>query len=187
MPERDAGMEGRGPGYTERNPFYDAKVISVYTSSQAVADGIKIQLGQRLWCTTNFARTVASKWFVRKGTEIIAGPFASSGEAMHYVHNLQPQSVAWATTHEDLSIEADIDRDLLHQIISGIVSEYVSGSYAVPKRADQYGEADAELASYLVEPGRGLVDEAAPASEQEVKVWAIGDPEGLHILLPEDY
>ncbi|MEA2508069.1 MAG: hypothetical protein QOG21_151 [Actinomycetota bacterium] len=187
MPQRHAGMEGKEPGCTERHPFYDAELISVYTSSQAVADGIKIQLGQRLWCTTNFARTVASNWFVRKGTEVIAGPFASSGEAMHHVHNLQPQSAEWAMTYEDLSIAAGIDRDVLRQIVSGIVSEYVSGAYAVPKRADEYGEADAELASYLVEPGRGLVDEAAPASEQEVKVWAIGDPEGLHILLPEDY
>jgi hypothetical protein len=187
MPERNAGMKGKEPGYIERHPFDDAEVLSMYTSSQAVADGIKIQLGERLWCTTNSARTVASKWFVKRGTEIIAGPFATSGDAMHHVHNLQPQSAEWATTYEDLSIAADIDRDVLRQIISGIVSEYVSGSYAVPKRADEYGEADAELASYLVEPGRGLVDEAAPASKQEVKVWAIGDPEGLHILLPEDY
>jgi hypothetical protein len=187
MRERNAGMKGKELGYTERDLFYNAEVLSMYTSSQAVADGIKIQLGERLWCTTNFARTVASNWFVRKGTEIIAGPFATTPEAMHHVHNLQPQTAAWATAYEDLSIAAAIDRAVLCQIVSGIVSEYVSGSYAVPKRVDQYGEADAELASYLVEPGRGLVDEAAPASKQEVKVWAIGDPEGLHILLPEDY
>jgi hypothetical protein len=187
MCERNAGMKGKEPGYTDRDLFYNAEVLSTYTSSQAVADGIKIQLGERLWCTTNFARTVASNWFVWKDTEIIAGPYATSGEAMHHVHNLQPQSAEWAMTYEDLSIAAGIDRGVLRQIISGIVSEYVSGSFAVPKRAVEYGEADAELASYLVEPGRGLVDEAAPASEQEVKVWAIGDPEGLHILLPEDY
>ena len=29
--------------------------------------------------------------------------------------------------------------------------------------------------------------EGAAPSEEEIKVWALGDQEGLHILLPDDY
>ncbi|MQA92861.1 MAG: hypothetical protein GEU90_22000 [Gemmatimonas sp.] len=180
-------MKGKDFGYPEGHPFYDAEVISLYTSEQAVADGIKFQLGERLWCTTNFARTVANKWFVKKHREIVAGPFDSDAQAMHAVHRLQPQSLEWATKHDGYSIERDIDRGTLRRIVSSIVSEYVGGAYAVPKRADEYGEADAGLASYLVEPETGLVDQSAAPSQQEVKVWAVGDHEGLHIILPEDY
>src|SRR3989337_2614085 len=89
-------MKGKDFGYPEGHPFYDAEVISPYTSEQAVADGIKIQLGERLWCTTNFARTVSSKWFVKKHREIVAGPFDTEAKAMHAVHRLQPQSAEWA-------------------------------------------------------------------------------------------
>jgi hypothetical protein len=67
------------------------------------------------------------------------------------------------------SIECDVDDGILRQIVSAIVSEYVAGSYAVPKRADEYGEADARLASYLVEPGHGLVEEGTRPND-EVKV-----------------
>jgi hypothetical protein len=84
-------------------------------------------------------------------------------------------------------IERDIDRVTLRQIVSSIVSEYVAGAYAVPKRADEYKEADAGLTSFLVKPETGLVDKSAAPSQQEVKVWAVGDHEGLHIMLPEDY
>jgi hypothetical protein len=180
-------MKGKDLGYPERHPFHDAEVMSVYISEQAVEDGIKIQLGERLRCTTNFARTVASKWFVKRRRETVAGPFDTEAEAMHAVHNLQPQSAEWAKRYDGYSIERDIDGAVLRQIVSSIVSEYVAAAYAVPKRADRYGEADAGLASYLVRPGRGLVDEGAAPSEEEVKVWAIGDLEGLHILLPADY
>jgi hypothetical protein len=173
--------------YPEGHPFHNAEVISVYTSEQAVEDGFKIRLGERLWCTTNFARTVASKWFLKRRREVVAGPFGTDAEAMHALHRLQPQSADWAIRHDGYSIERDIDSEVLRRIVSSIVSEYVAGAYAVPKRADQYGEADAGLASYLVRPGRGLVDEHAAPSEEEVKVWAIGDHEGLHILLPDDY
>jgi hypothetical protein len=106
---------------------------------------------------------------------------------MHAVHNLQPQSAEWAMRYDGYSIERDIDGGTLCQIVSSIVSEYVAGAYAVPKRADKHGEADAGLASYLVRPGRGLVDEDAAPSEEEVRVWALGDHEGLDILLPEEY
>jgi hypothetical protein len=177
-------MKGKDLGLPVDNPFHDIEVTSLYTSSQAVEDGIKIQLGDRLWCTTNFARTIASKWFVKRDREIVAGPFDTDPEAMNALHNLQPQSADWAITH---SIERDIDGVMLRQVVSSIVSEYVAGAYGVPKRADEYGEADAGLASYLVKPGHGLVDEGAAPSQAEVKVWAIGDQEGLHILLPEDY
>jgi hypothetical protein len=180
-------MKGKDLGYPEGHPYHDAEVISVYTSDQAVEDGIKIRLGERLWCTTNFARTVASKWFVKKDREIVSGPFDTDGKAMHAVHRLQPQSAEWAMKYCGYSIERDIDGGMLRQIVSSIVSEYVAGAYAVPKRADEHGEADAGLASYLVERGRGLVDEGAAPSEEEIKVWAIGDHEGLHIILPEDY
>ena len=180
-------MKGKDLRYPERHPFRDAEVISVYTSEQAVQDGIKIQLGERLWCTTNFARTVASKWFVKKYREIVAGPFDTEAKAMHAVHGLQPQSAEWAMKHDGYSIDRDIDAVLLRQIVSSIVAEYVAGAYAVPKRADEYGEADAGLASYLVKPRAGLIDEGTVPSEGEVKVWAIGDHEGLHIMLPEDY
>lgn len=180
-------MKGKDLGYPVGHPFHDAEVLSLYTSEQAVEDGIKIQLGERLWCTTNFARAAANKWFVKRDREIVAGPFDTDGEAMHALHNLQPQSAEWAMTYEGFSIERDIDGGMLRQIVSSIVSEYVAGAYAVPKRADMCGEADAGLASYLVRPGRGLVDEGAAPSQEEVKVWAIGDHEGLHIMLPEDY
>ena len=180
-------MEGKDFGYAESHPFFDAEVISLYTSEQAVEDGIKIQLGTRLWCTTNFARTVASKWFVKRHREPVAGPFDTDAEAIHGVHRLQPQSADWAVKHDGYSINCDIDAALLRQIVSSIVSEYVAGAYAIPKRADEHGEADAALASYLVEPGRGLVGEGATTSKQEVKVWVVGDHEGLHIMLPEDY
>jgi hypothetical protein len=180
-------MKGKDLGYPEGHPLHDAEVISLYTSEQAVEDGIKIQLGERLWCTTNFARTVASKWFVKRDRGTVAGPFDTDAEAMHAVHNLQPQSAEWANRYDGYSIERDIDGGMLRQIVSSIVSEYVAGAYAVPKRADEYGEADAGLASYLVQPGQGLVDEGAAPSEEEVRVWALGDHEGLHILLPDDY
>jgi hypothetical protein len=180
-------MKGKDLGYPEGHPFHDAEVISLYTSEQAVEDGIKIRLGERLWCTTNFARTVANKWFVKKRQEIVAGPFGTDAQAMHALHNLQPQSAEWAMKYDGYAIERDIDDGMLRQIVSSIVSEYVAGAYAVPKRADEYGEADAGLASYLVEPGYGLVDEDTAPSLKEVKVWAIGDHEGLHLLLPEDY
>jgi hypothetical protein len=187
IPEEVLSMKGKDLGYPERHPFHDAEVISVYTSERAVEDGIKIQLGERLWCTTNFARSVASKWFVKKYREIVAGPFDTEAKAMHAVHRLQPQSAEWAMKHDGYSIDRDIDGALLRQIVSSMVSEYVAGAYAVPKRADEYGEADARLASYLVKPRAGLVDEGAAPSQQEIKVWAIGDHEGLHIMLPEDY
>lgn len=180
-------MKGKDLGFPEGYPFHDAEVISVYTSEQAVEDGIKIQLGERLWCTRNFARTVASKWLVKRNREIVAGPFDSDSEAMHAVHHLQPQSAEWAKKYDGYSIERDIDGAMLRQIVSSIVSEYVAGSYAVPKRADEHGEADAGLAAYLVRPGRGLVDEGAAPSEEEVRVWVIGDHQGLHIMLPADY
>ena len=180
-------MKDKDLGHPASHPFHDADVISVYTSEQAVEDGIKIQLGERLWCTTNFARTVASKWFVKKHREIVAGPFDTEAKAMHAVHRLQPQSAEWAMKHDGYSINRDIDGALLRQIVSSIVSEYVAGAYAVPKRADEYGEADAGLASYLVKPQAGLVDEGADPSQGEVKVWAVADQEGLHIMLPEDY
>lgn len=180
-------MKGKDLGYPKDHPFHDAEVMSLYTSEQAVEDGIKIQLGQRLWCTTNYARTVASRWFVKRHRDTVAGPFDSDVDAMHAVHNLQPQSAEWAMKHDGYLIERDIDGGMLRQIVSSIVSEYVAGAYAVPKRADEYGEADAGLASYLVKPGQGLVDEGAAPSEEEVKVWALGDHEGLHIMLPEDY
>jgi hypothetical protein len=180
-------MKGKDFGYAESHPFHDAEVISLYTTEQAVEDGIKIQLGERLWCTTNFARTVASKWVVKKHREIVAGPFDTDGQAMHAVHRLQPQSAEWAMKYGGYAIERDIDGETLRQLVSSIVSEYVSEMYAVPKRADEHGEADAALASYLVEPGGGLVDEGAAPSKREVKVWAVGDHEGLHIMLPEDY
>jgi hypothetical protein len=180
-------MKGKDLGYPVGHPFHDAEVISLYTSEQAVEDGIKIQLGERLWCTTNLARTVASMWFVKRHREIVAGPFETDGQAMHAMHSRQPQSAEWAMKHDGYSIERDIDGGTLRQIVSSIVSEYVAGAYAVPKRADEYGEADAGLASYLVEPGRGLVNEGQSPSQEEVRVWAIGDHEGLHIMLPEDY
>ncbi len=180
-------MKGKDFGYPEGHPFYDAEVISLYTSEQAVADGIKTQLGERLWCTTNFARTVASKWFVKRHREVVAGPFDTDGQAMHAVHHLQPQSLEWAIKHDGYSIERDINGGTLRQIVSSIVSEYVAGTNAVPGRADEYGEADARLASYLVKPLTGLLDQSAAPSQQEIKVWAVGDHEGLHIMLPEDY
>jgi hypothetical protein len=180
-------MKGKDFGYEEGHPLYDAEAISLYTSEQAVADGIKIKLERRLWCTTNFARAVASKWFVKRYREVVAGPFDTDAQAMHAVHRLQPQSAEWAMKHDGYSIERDIDRGLLRQIVSSVVSEYVAGAYAVPKRADEFGEADAGLASYVVKSGAGLVDEGAAPSQQEVKVWAIGDHEGLHIMLPEDH
>lgn len=180
-------MKGKDLGYPEGHPYHDAEVISVYTSDHAVEDGIKIRLGERLWCTTNFAHTVASKWFVKTHREIDSGPFDTDGQAMHAVHRLQPQSAEWAMKYCGYAIERDIDGETLRQIVSSIVSEYVAGAYAVPKRADEHGEADAGLASYLVKRGRGLVDEGAVPSEEEIKVWAIGDHEGLHIMLPEDY
>ena len=180
-------MKGKDLGYPEGHPFHDAEVISLYTSTQAVDDGIKIRLGERLWCTMNFARTVASKWFVRKDREEIAGPFASHTQAMHALHQVQPQSADWAMKHGGYALERDIDGGTLRHIVSSIVSEYVAGAYAVPRRADEYGEADSGLATYLVKPGRGLVDDGAAPSNVEVKVWAIGDHEGLHIMLPADY
>jgi hypothetical protein len=180
-------MERKDFGNAEGHPFCDAEVISVYTSDQAVADGITIQLGTRLWCTTNFARSVASQWFVKRHPEIVAGPFDTDGRAMHALHRLQPQSAEWAMKYCGYAIERDIDSRVLRQIVSSIVSEYVAGVYAVPQRADRHGEADAALASYLVEPGRGLVDEGAALSTREVKVWAVGDHQGLHIMLPVDY
>jgi hypothetical protein len=180
-------MKEKDFGYAEGHPFHDAEVISLYTSEQAVGDGVKIQIGKRLWCTTNFARTVASKWFVKRHREVVAGPFDTQAEAMHAVHRLQPQSAEWAMKYDGYSIECDIDAGLLRRIVSSIVSEYVVGAYAVPTRADEYREADAGLASYLVKPRAGLVDEGAVPSQQEVKVWVIGDHEGLHVILPEDY
>lgn len=179
--------EGKDLGSHENHPFNGAEVISLYTSEQAVEDGIKIRLGERLSCTTNFACTVASKWFVKRRREIVAGPFDTDAEAMNAVHNLQPQSADWAVKYEGYAIERDIHGGMLRQIVSSIVFEYVAGAYAVPKRADEYGDADAELASYLVKPGVGLVDEDAAPSPEDVTVWAIGDHEGLHILLPNDY
>jgi hypothetical protein len=67
-----------------------------------------------------------------------------------------------------------------------IVSEYTAETYAVPKRADLYGDADEGLAVYPVEPHRGVVDKDAERSETEVEVWAIPNNERLHLLLPKD-
>jgi hypothetical protein len=130
---------------------------------------------------------VASKWFVKRKRETVAGPFDTEAEAMHAVHNLQPQSAEWAKRYDGYSIERDINGAMLRQIVSSIVSEYVAGAYAVPRRADEHGEGDAGLAAYLVRAGRGLVDEGTAPSEEEVRVWAIGDHDGLHIMLPADY
>ena len=133
-------MKGKDLGYPERHPFHDAEVISVYTSEQAVEDGIKIQLGQRLWCTTNFARSVASKLFVKKHREIVVGPFDTEAKAMHAVHRLQPQSAEWAMKHDGYSIDRDIDGALLRQIVSSIVAEYVAGEVFVLVWCDLCGE-----------------------------------------------
>lgn len=180
-------MKGTHPACPEGRPFHDAELISLYTSEQAVEDGVKIRLGERLWCTTNFARSVATKWFVKRSRAVIAGPFDSDAAATHALHNLQPQSATWTKRYDGYSVERDIDSGMLRQIVSSIVSEYVIGAYAVPRRADKHEEADAALAAYLVTPGRGLVDEDAAPSADEVRVWALRDPDGLHILLPEDY
>jgi len=121
---RDGVHNGMSP--TTADAFADETVIVTYTEEQAIADGIKLQLGPRLFCTTNLARRLAPS------------PF-----------QLHPQPQADPQAPPASSHGYDLDT-LRRKVIGPLLRRYCAGVFCDPGATNYPEEADHLFACYLV-------------------------------------
>lgn len=117
------------------------EVIFRYTNEQAIEDGIKVQIGPRVFATTNCMRAMYA------ANELTNWPDEAPEK-----HDPRNQAV-W-------------------QQVSRVLHDYNAGHYCDEGASEYPEECERGFACYLC---------------FGVRVWAIEDGEGLHLILPSDH